>query len=149
MSQTPTSTVPALVLRRTYKAPRERVYEAWTNPELFRAWMCPPEHVVEEASVDARPGGRYRIVFRSDGGEKLAVGGVFSEARKPERLVCTWRWEEDDPADEHDTHLTIELIERGGETELVLTQEHFRNDESRTGHEHGWSPSLDKLGTIF
>ena len=145
MSQTPTSTVPALVIRRTFKAPRERVFAAWTTPETLRQFMGPGDVKVGEVDADVRAGGKYRIVMMHADGELLPVHGVYKEVRPPERLVMTWTWEEDDPAEERETLLTLDFLDRNGDTELVLTHENLRSEESRANHEHGWTAILDQL----
>ena len=60
----------------------------------------------------------------------------------------TWLWEEDDPADEHETLLTLEFNEVGDETELVLTHERFASTESRDRHAEGWTAVLTQLEPV-
>jgi uncharacterized protein YndB with AHSA1/START domain len=147
MSNT-TSTVPALVLRRTFDAPRERVFDAWITPESMSQFMGPGDVSATNISVDARVGGRYSITMNTPDG-KMIVGGVYREIRRPERIQCTWVWEEDDPADVHETLLTLEFLERGSKTEVVLTHEQLRNAESRASHEHGWTAILEKFDEVI
>ncbi|HVN68720.1 MAG TPA: SRPBCC domain-containing protein [Candidatus Binatia bacterium] len=142
----PTDTATGLVLRRTYDAPRERVFAAWTSPQALRRFLGPGDVTVPDVQIDARTGGTYRIVMRKADGEELVASGVYREIRPPERIVCTWSWEEDDPALEKETLLTLEFIERGEKTELVLTHEAFRDATQRDNHEHGWTAILDQLG---
>jgi uncharacterized protein YndB with AHSA1/START domain len=149
MSDTKTSTVPALVIRRTFKAPRERVFAAWTQPELIKKWFGPHNFTPAEASVDLRVGGAYRIVMIAPDGDRNIAKGVFNEVLVPERIACSWRWEEDSPEQEHDTLLTVEFHARGNETELVLTHEKLASDESRGRHEHGWNELLDNLPSVL
>ena len=78
-------------------------------------------------------------------GEEWAVGGVFSEVRPPERLAFTFRWEEDDPALERDTFVTVELLDRGPETEMIFTHSGFKDDASRDNHRTGWTQCFDNL----
>ena len=133
-----------LVLRRTVNAPRNYVFDAWLTPEIMREFMGPGGTTVGDLSVDARVGGAYRITMNTPQGP-MVVGGVYREIIKPERIQCTWKWEEANPADEHDTLLTLEFIERGSQTEVVLTHENFKSNESRDSHEHGWNAILDQL----
>lgn len=149
MSQTQVSTVPALVIRRTFKASRERVFAAWTNPETIRQFMSPGDVKVGDVELDVRTGGKYRIVMVHADGELLPVRGVYKEVRSPERLVMTWTWEEDDPSEEHETLLTLDFLDSQGDTELVLTHEKLRNEESRASHEHGWTEILEKLPVVL
>ncbi len=147
MSNTQTA-VPALIIRRTFNAPRERVFRAWTDPKLLSAWFAPPTVTLRNVTCDARLGGSYRIELTQADGEEMNVGGTYTEFRAPERLAYTFRWEEDDPALEHDTLVSIDFIARGEQTEMVFTQEQFKSDESRANHEGGWGAIFDQLATF-
>ncbi len=150
MSETRTpETVPALVLRRTYHAPRQRVFDAWTKPELAAKILGPGEVTVPEIEMDVRPGGSYRITMLKPDGERLFALGTYRDVRAPERLSMTWRWEEDKPEDEHETLLTLEFNEVAGGTELVLTHEGLASVESRSQHEHGWTLIVDQLASAL
>jgi uncharacterized protein YndB with AHSA1/START domain len=145
-TQAPTA---ALVIRRTYNASRSRVFAAWTRPELLRQWFAPPPGwTIPEAAVDARVGGAYRIAFRAPDGTERVVGGVFREYREPERFSYTWAWDDRD-RDAGEMLVTVELLERGAETELVLTHEHFADQTSYARHEGGWQLSLTNLAAIL
>ena len=150
MSETHTPVaVPALVLRRTYKASRQRVFEAWTKPELAVKFLGPGDVTVPEIEMDVRTGGTYRLVMLMTDGERMTVGGTYREVRAPERLSMTWRWEEDEPANELDTLLTLDFKEVAGGTELVLTHEQLASVESRDRHAHGWGLILEQLEGAF
>jgi uncharacterized protein YndB with AHSA1/START domain len=85
----------SLFLKRTFAAPRAKVFEAWTKPEALLNWFAvTPDHVPSVAEVDLRVGGRYRIGMkhRPTGNEHIATG-VYQEVVTNERLVFTWRWE--------------------------------------------------------
>jgi len=144
MSET-TTAVPALVLKRTYDAPAERVYRAWTDPNIAAKFLGPGNVKCMDIKMDVRPGGSYSFVMVKDDGERLPVRGVYRDVKPSERLSMTWRWGEANPADERDTLLTLEFLDRGGKTELVLTHEQFANVESRNSHEQGWSAILEQL----
>ncbi len=141
--------VPALVVRRIYNVPRERVFEAWTTPEMLSRFLGSSDVKVQEANADVRVGGAYRVKMVHPSGENFTAFGVYREVRKPEKLVMTWTWEEDDLSDQHETLLTLEFNDRRGETELVLTHEHLRSLESRANHEKGWNGTLETLERVF
>ena len=145
MSNTQEVTVPKLLIKRTFNAPRERVFEAWTDPEIIRSWFGGPETKVTEAAFDAREGGKFRIAMISGEGEDYIVTGVISEFKKPERLAYSFRWQEDDPKLERDTYVKVEFIERGTQTDMVFTHEGFGSVESRDRHEYGWNESFKKI----
>lgn len=141
--------VPALVLRRTYHAPRERVFAAWTNPETAARFFGPGDTQATDIHMDVKPGGNYSITMISPEMGRLLITGTYREVKAPERLSMTWRWQEDDPADEYDSLLSLDFIDRNGDTELVLTHEKLASVESRDRHEHGWTMIVDQLATIL
>jgi uncharacterized protein YndB with AHSA1/START domain len=149
MNDTRTDAPTRLVIRRTFAAPRARVYAAFTEPEHMRRWAGPEGFTVPEAHFDARVGGKYSMTMQQPDGERIVVYGVFREVNPPERLSYTWRWEEDTPEEEVETLVTVEFHERGDQTELVLTQEQFASEESRAGHEGGWNSALGKLAAYL
>jgi uncharacterized protein YndB with AHSA1/START domain len=63
----------------------------------------------------------------------------------PEKLVYTWVWEPPNDNAGAETLVTVEFIEKGGATELVLTHERFPNRKTRDRHEHGWAGVLESL----
>lgn len=137
--------VPALVVRRAYDAAPARVYRAWTDPRVARRFLCPEGMTMPHVVMDVRVGGIYRISMQSSAGEPFIVHGVYREVVPERRLVMTWEWEEDDPADRHESLLTLEFAPHGTGTELTLTHERLASVESRNRHEHGWNSILGKL----
>lgn len=135
-----------LRLEHTFEAPREEVFDAWTNPEVLRRWWAAgPDWDTPTAEVDLREGGHYRLSMRNPETDDVhTVGGQYREVRRPERLVYTWAWE--GPSSEpNETVVTVEFHDREGTTEVVLMHEGFSSEESRGAHEHGWHAVLDNL----
>ena len=133
----------SLRITRTLAATRAKVWQAWTDRKARTRWFAPSEQystVVPE--LDVKAGGGYRVEMRAPDGKISRVSGRFHEVRAPERLVFTWQW--DDPGSE-ETLVTVELHERGGSTELVLTHERFTSEEGREKHSEGWAGCLDQL----
>jgi uncharacterized protein YndB with AHSA1/START domain len=141
--------VPAAVLRRTYPVPRERVFAAWTSPEIAARFLGPGDTKAGEITMDVRVGGAYSITMLSPEHGRMVARGSYLDVKPPERLVMTWSWEEDDPADEHESLLTLEFNERDGGTELVLTHEKLASIESRDNHERGWTMIVDELASVL
>jgi uncharacterized protein YndB with AHSA1/START domain len=146
MSEASATVVPALVLSRTYDVSPEHVYDAWTDPQAAAKFLGPGNVKAVDIKMDVRVGGSYSLVMVLENGERLPVRGVYRDVQRPKRLSMTWRWEEDNPAEEHDTLLTLDFLDRGGKTEFVLTHEQFASAESRSNHEEGWNAILDELG---
>jgi len=132
-----------LVLRRTYDAPLDAVWAAWTEPAKMKHWMAPADAYEEsEVTVDLRIGGRYRIVMHAPDGRTHRVGGTYREIVPPRKLVYTWAWES---TPERESLVTVELRPDGGGTELLLTHQRFFDRDARDRHQQGWIGCLDRL----
>jgi uncharacterized protein YndB with AHSA1/START domain len=145
MSETRTAAVPAIFIRRTFKAPRARVFAAWTDVAQLLGWFGPPGAPVIDVQLDLRVGGTFRYTYRRGDGCELSAKGVFTEVSAPERLAFTWRWEEEEPSLERETSVRVEFLDRGNETEMLFTHEGFADEASRGRHEHGWNGAFDQL----
>jgi uncharacterized protein YndB with AHSA1/START domain len=137
----------SLSLRRTFQASRERVFRAWTTPEEIARWKGPGDRTTPVVEVDLRVGGAYRVHMRSPDGGEMRLVGVYREVDPPKKLVYTWSWETNPEMGE--TLVTVEFIERGRATEVVLKHDLFPADEVRDQHAQGWHGSLDKLEKIL
>src|SRR5512146_2987020 len=78
-----------LVLTRIIDAPREKVFRAWTEPELLKHWFAPRPYTTPVVELDLRPGGANLIVMRDPQGNDMPGRGVYLEVVKNERLVFT------------------------------------------------------------
>ena len=146
---TPKQAGRAFRLKRWFQAPREAVFNAWTNPEILRQWWCPEGWEMMEIKVDLRVDGSFRIgMSRLAGGVPVYVRGIFQEVRRPERLVYTWQWEN---AFDHmpETRVIVEFRELGPATELLLTHENLPEIPICLQHRSGWLAALDRIERIF
>jgi uncharacterized protein YndB with AHSA1/START domain len=141
-----------IAMTRAFDAPRDMVFDAWTKPELIKRWLGVFggwKFVVCE--VDLKVGGKYRYVWRGPGGEDLAKGGVYREIVRPERLVCTEKFDEPwYPGDAVDTTV---FVEKSGKT-TVTTTVLYASREARDGvlkspMEGGVAQSYDKLAEML
>ena len=138
----------ALRVSRTFPASRQRVYRAWTDPELLIRWFVDEDGEMQVRELDLRVGGRWRFEGTASG-KLWALEGVFEEVRPPERLVYTWTWADDPIMGEAGvTRVTVDFRERGRETEVTVTQTGFPNARSREEHDAGWIGCLDRLGGL-
>jgi uncharacterized protein YndB with AHSA1/START domain len=141
---TAAAAVPTLEVRRTIRAPRQRVFDAWTKAEELKKWHAPGPLTVPTAEVDLRVGGNYRINMRAPDGANHIVMGTYREIDPPKRLVYTWSWE-NRPID---SLVTIEFHDLGDSTEVVLRHD-LPSEQERTQHEQGWVGCLAKLESMF
>lgn len=135
-----------LQLNRTYRATREKLFLAWTEPEQLKKWFAVAEgFTVPIAEVDLRVGGTYRIGMKPPGDDAvMIVGGVYRQILLIEKLVFTWRWETPHP-NEPETLVTVEFYECGNVTEVVLRHERFTDLGKRDNHLKGWEGCLNQL----
>ena len=85
--------LPTIRMVRDFDAPREKVFKAWTDPELVVQWLGPKSTEMRIDQWNARTGGNYRYAAVQDGEEVAAFYGSFHEVRPSERLVQTFTWE--------------------------------------------------------
>jgi len=134
-----------LKIERTFQAPAEAVFNAWTSEEVMRRWFH-GEHAWQtpHAEVDLRLGGKVRVVMHDpDKQTDHGGGGHYTEIDPPHRLVFTWTW--DDESD-RETLIELDFEETDGVTKVTLTHSGLRDQEAVTSHEGGWSNALDNLG---
>ena len=141
-----------IAMTRTFDAPCALVFDAWTKPELLKRWLGVFggwSFVVCE--VDLRVGGAYRYVWRGAKGNEMGMGGIFREIVRPERIVCTEKFDEAwYPGDAVDT---TTFVEKGGKT-TVTTTVLYATKEARDGvlqspMEGGVAKSYDKLAEVL
>lgn len=132
---------PSLEVRRVLSASPQRVFEAWTKPELMRLWMSPVD--VAEAEVDLRIGGRFRLMMAGPG-VTIEHTGVYLEIDPPSRLSFTWRspYTGDDPS-----VVTVVIHPHAGGAELVVTHEKLP-EVAVASHSSGWAQMLDRLAEL-
>ena len=138
-----------LEIRRVVKAPRDRVYAAWTDPAQLKQWFGPDNVQTHDLVADVRVGGTFRWDLSNSEGEKMTCRGEYRELQPGKKIVFTWRWEDDEDWENHVSIVTVELGDADGGTELRLTHEQLPNEESRDGHTRGWNSALDKLEKFF
>lgn len=134
---------------RVIAAPRERVFNAFLETEAIKVWFAPSPLVwVEPPIADPRPGGRYSFTVE-EGGKRWHIHGVYREIKRPERLVFTWQWENDPVRGETgDSVVTVELFERGGKTEVLLTHAMLPSAAARKDHTEGWERCLADIANL-
>jgi uncharacterized protein YndB with AHSA1/START domain len=131
-----------LTLSRVIRAPPEKVFAAWTTPELLTQWWGPGPVSCPEAHVDLREGGAYRLANLVVDGSIVWISGRFERVRAPDELVYTWNVS-NVPGEA--TLVRVIFLPHPDGTELVLTHERFAAEAVRDMHLEGWGGCLDKL----
>jgi uncharacterized protein YndB with AHSA1/START domain len=142
----------AVHVARTFPAPRERVFRAWTEPESVRRWFGSSLGPPVDVESDLRVGGSYRITVKiPPTGRKASAVGTFLEVDPPKRLVYTFAWERMPilAFGMGDSKVTVEFREVGAGTEIRLTHELLDRRRLRSFHRWGWKTSLDRLARLL
>src|SRR5437868_14913544 len=134
----------SLEVRRIINAPRDRDYDAWTDPAQLTKWFGPENVQTRELIADSRVGGIFRWDLTNAEGEDMTCRGKYRELQAGKKIVFTWQWEDDEDWENHVSIVTVELDDAGAGTELRLTHEQLPNEQSRDGHTRGWNSALDK-----
>jgi uncharacterized protein YndB with AHSA1/START domain len=138
-----------LEIKRFIKAPRDRVYAAWTDPAQLKQWFGPENVRTRNITADVRVGGKYRWDLTNPEGEEMSAFGEYRELVPGKKIVFTWKWDDDENWKTHNSIVTIELSDRDGGTEVRLTHEKLPSEESRDRHIEGWTSLLDKLAEFL
>jgi uncharacterized protein YndB with AHSA1/START domain len=133
-----------LRIERTFAAPAEKVFEAWTSEEVLRRWL----HGMSGwdtpiAHVDLRVGGSVRVVMRniSDGAE-VGATGEYTVVEPPHRLAFNWVWDHD-PGNPQ--MIELELSERDGKTTVVMINSAIPTGRQEEDQKGGWNTCFDNL----
>jgi uncharacterized protein YndB with AHSA1/START domain len=136
---------PALVIRRAYAFPPERVFDAWLTPEITRRWLfTTDDSEIVRCEIDARIGGKFEIVDKRDSGEfkgEIRHVGEYLEIDRPHRLVFTFGVPQFDSAM---TRVEIDIVAKGSGCELTLTH-HGVPTEWQAQTTEGWTKLLGNL----
>jgi uncharacterized protein YndB with AHSA1/START domain len=134
-------------IERTFQAPAERVFDAWTSEEVMRRWwQAERGWETSAAEVDLRVGGDVRVVMRDPAKDaEYGGGGKYTEIEPPTRLAFTWLWD----GETHRTLIEIDFEERDGATTVRFTHSNLWDEETVRSHERGWGNVLDNLGRML
>jgi uncharacterized protein YndB with AHSA1/START domain len=132
-----------LHMERTFDAPAQAVFDAWTSEEVMRRWWRPQnDWETTVAEVDLRLGGTVRVVMHDPHkGVDYGGRGYYTEIDPPRRLAFTWVWD-DNPTRQL---IEIDFEEADGVTTVRFTHRDLWDEDAVRSHEDGWSRCFDQL----
>ena len=138
-----------VVVRRTINGPARIVFEAFARAELFRRWWVPRSMgmTLLSCELDARVGGKYRLVFETGGPEPAAFFGTYVEVKPYSRLAWT-----NDEGGEGGTVTTVTFEEKSGKTLVVLHESYPSKealDAAGTGASDAMGETFDQLDELL
>ena len=141
-----------VMLVREFDAPRNRVWDACTMPDLVKQWWGPLGTSLTICEIDLRPGGIWRFVSRADDGTEHPFTGVYREITAPERVVQTSIYDVP-PFNEFEAIETMTLNEHAGRTTLTTIVLHqsmqARDGYIQSGMEKGAGETFDRLEELL
>ena len=142
-----------LSLSRIIDAPPQKVYRAWTEPELLKQWFAPAPFTTPVAELDVRPGGANRIVMRSADGTEFPNRGVYLEVVPNERLVFTDAYTEAwQPSGKPFMTVILTFEDEGGRTRYTARVRHWSVEDREThenmGFHQGWGQCANQLAAL-
>jgi uncharacterized protein YndB with AHSA1/START domain len=140
---------PPLVVARTFRAPRELVFRAWTSADHLQRWFCPAGYTVPEARIEFRVGGAFDICMRSPTGQDHWTRGQYAEIVPHSRLVIDMHVVGEGNALLFRAHTVVTFADEAGATRLQVVQSYTLSDPSAApmiqGASQGWQQTLDRL----
>jgi len=142
-----------LVVKRIFLADIDRVFDAWTQPELLAQWFGPEGFMVSKSELDLTVGGKYIIEIISPDNNTIKHFGEYVEVDRPNSLIFTWILDnqqcQGSQQQRVDTLVTLAFKSINDETELTLTHEKLPSKEAFDGHEFGWVSSFNSLEQLL
>ncbi|GAB3190237.1 SRPBCC family protein [Hydrogenophaga aquatica] len=140
-------TTGTVTLHRVLRAPPERVYRAFLDPDAMAKWLPPHGFTGRVLHMDARVGGTYRMQFTNlTTGRVHAFGGEYLELAPNERIVNTDRFDDPDLPGEMRTTIILRAVSVG--TELTAVQQGIPAMIPTDGCYLGWQDSLQLLAQL-
>lgn len=133
----------SLEISRRFKAPPERVFDAWLG-EKWGAWLPPKQARCDVVAMDPVVGGAYLVRMVMPDGRIVEISGRYKEIVRPTKLALTWKGD----YHPHETLITVIFHADGDGTLMTLRQEGFAEAAMRDGYVSGWTGeggSFDKL----
>ena len=142
-----------LILTRTFNAPPEKIFNAWTEPVLLKKWFAPLPWTVAKVQADVRVGGTNLTVMCGPEGKEFSGYGVYLEVVKNERLVFTdaftKAWE---PSDKPFMVIALTFDAQGAKTNYTARVSHWtiadREAHEKMGFHQGWVTCAEQLAAL-
>lgn len=142
-----------LVLTRLIDAPREKVYQAWTDPELLKQWFAPLPWTTPRVELDVRPGGSSLVVMCSPAGDEFPNKGVYLEVVENEKIVITDAYTEAwVPSGKPFMTVILTFADEEGKTRYTARVRHWTvsdlQQHEAMGFQEGWGQCADQLTAL-
>lgn len=142
-----------LYISRFYSVSRQQVFRAWTDPKQVARWWGPKEFTNPVCEIEARIGGRIRIVMRAPDGTDYAMQATVIELRANERFAFDFEAMDKSGKPALQGRLSVSFTDEDGKTRLSLSTyaEGLGPDavDMLEGMETGWNQSLERFARLI
>lgn len=143
-----------LVFERIVDVPREKVWAAWTQPELLKQWFTPAPWKTVACEIDLRPGGAFKTTMQSPEGQEFPNSGCYLEVIPNEKLVWTDALGPGYRPSEKPFFTCVLTLEAHGEGTRYRAIAMHKDEEVRKNHEamgfmDGWGKAFDQLVALI
>ncbi len=148
-------------ITRIFNAPREMVFQAWSDPKYVMQWWGPAQFTSPHCTIDFRVGGKFHFCMRAPDGREYWNVGTYKEIVIPERIVSVMYFSDKDanilPASTYfaNTDFPNEMVDvvtfevvAAGKTKLTLCRNHSEELANKFGEIQGWNQSLDRFAKV-
>lgn len=126
-----------------FRAPKDKVFKAWTNPESLKKWFMADDNVkVLDAAVALQVGGAYFIEVLFPGYDPSKIEGVFSKVDQPNQLGYSWLTP---VLNGRKTNVEVRFEDHGIGSKIYLSHGEFLNENELQLHLEGWKGCIGKL----
>jgi glutathione S-transferase len=138
-----------LTVSRVIATTPEKLFDAFTKPDILLKWWGPEGASVGDHELDIRVGGRWRTALENSMGGTFVCSGVYKAIERPRHIAFTWAWQQENGERGHETlvDVSFEKVDRG--TRLTVVQKTFENGAQRDLHGQGWNSTFNKLERFF
>ena len=142
-----------IIVEGYFAAPPERVFEAWTDPEIVVKWFGLRPNSLHSAEIDLRPGGAWRFLHSLEADKSTGFEGRYIEIRPGERLVYSWSYVVESADGEREaspeSRVEVEFAPKGSGTSVRLVHSAVRSEDARKGIGGGWQASFSSLTELM
>lgn len=142
-----------IVVESYFAAPPEKVFAAWTDPDIVVQWFGQAPYSLKSATIDLRPGGAWRFLMAEDGRQSTAFEGAYMEIDPPARLVFSWSHVIDHVESGRnatpESRVEVEFTRNGDGTDVRLVHSGIEVEGARRGVGGGWEKGFGFMVGLF
>lgn len=142
-----------IIVEGFFNTSPERVFQAWTDPDIVMKWFGRVPNSLHSATIDLRPGGHWRFIESSNNQHKMGFEGTYLEIVKSERLVFTWsKFTESSDGERNVTptsHVEVTFAEDNVGTKMRVVHSSVHDHATRTAFGMGWKTGLSGMLELF